>query len=351
MSKTPEIIFYPTYNPPYSPYNVDTGALANNETNHADSKRSIDHEYGRHSNVNTSTVRRPWWMLSFEKRLSLVLFLLCGGAAIGFSIAGLEKMSFQRLIATTIPVEGYWYHKSPWKICIMLHIITTIPATFFSVFCFLPISFKMWPRLHGVVGYIVSALLVLSCAGGAVVARRAQGGELGVQLGYYMLASGAAFSVVMGCIEGWRHAFDAHREWMLRAWIYNGALITTHATTLVAARVIAVLNSYYTPMRCSEVNYLLSSDIVAQQYPQCSTPEAIASPDNFYIVAKAAWDRGNVGESSAIRATFGMSMLLAIIFHCIGVEIYLRATRDESKWLQELSERKRLRAIEGSTQP
>jgi hypothetical protein len=48
------------------------------------------------------------------------------------------------------------------------------------------------------------------------MARRAQGGDIGAQLGYYLLASGAASAVVMGCIEGWRGAFDAHREWMLR---------------------------------------------------------------------------------------------------------------------------------------
>jgi hypothetical protein len=51
---------------------------------------------------------------------------------------------------------------------------------------------------------------------GAVLGRHAQGGDLNVQAGVYMLGSAAAGAVVMGCVEARRGAFDAHREWMLR---------------------------------------------------------------------------------------------------------------------------------------
>ncbi|CUA74766.1 hypothetical protein RSOLAG22IIIB_05706 [Rhizoctonia solani] len=255
-------------------------------------------------------------------------------------------MSFQRLLATTTPVEGYWYQKSSWKIFVILHIVTTIPASFFSVFCFLPITFKMWPRLHGAAGYLVSLLLIVSCVAGGIVARRAQGGELAVQLGYYILSSGAIASVVMGCIEGWRTAFDAHREWMLRAWVYNGALVTTHVTVAVSARIIARIASYYTTMRCSEIRYVINSDRIPTDFPECSTPEAIANPDGYYVAVKAVWEQERLGQSSAIRVTFGMSMLLAIVLHCVGVEIYIRATRDESDKLREWSRKRRLRATQ-----
>ncbi|KDN42422.1 hypothetical protein RSAG8_06739, partial [Rhizoctonia solani AG-8 WAC10335] len=212
MARTPEIVFYPTYTPPYSPYHIGVGSpvSVDPDVKHDDLKRSTDNQPERriYSGSSMNMMRGPWWMLGFEKRLNLGLFLFCGGAAIGFSLAGAQKLSFQRLVETTTPVEGYWYQKLPWKVSIILHIMTTIPATFFSVFCFLPITFKMWPRLHMAVGYIVSLLLAVSCVAGGVAARRAQGGELGVQLGYYVLASGAATSVVVGCIEGWRGAFD-----------------------------------------------------------------------------------------------------------------------------------------------
>ncbi|EUC54304.1 transmembrane protein, putative [Rhizoctonia solani AG-3 Rhs1AP] len=353
MARAPEAIFYPTYTPPYTPYQVDTGSTVDSEVKRIDSQRAADNQSERRSipRLITAVVRGPWWMLGFEKWWSLGLFVLCGGGAIAFCLAGAQKMSFQRLIATTTPVEGYWYQRSPWKVFIMLHILTIIPATFFSVFCFLPISFKMWPRVHGAVGYIVSFLLVVGCVGGGVAARRAQGGELGVQLGYYMLSLGSAASVIIGCIEGWRGAFDAHREWMLRAWIYNGALVTAHAAGAISAQMITFISNYYTPMRCSEIRYLVSSDIVSSDFPLCSTPEAILNPDSQYLAVKAAWDEGKLGQSSAIRATFGMSMLLAIFLHCVGVEIYMRATRDESRKLQDWSRKSRLRVTEPSGRP
>lgn len=75
---------------------------------------------------------------------------------------------------------------------------------------------QRWPRFHGVLGYIVSVLLVVSCACGAVLGRRAQGGDLNVQPGVYMLASATAGAVIMGCITARRGAIDEHREWMLR---------------------------------------------------------------------------------------------------------------------------------------
>ncbi|CAE7180367.1 unnamed protein product, partial [Rhizoctonia solani] len=115
--------------------------------------------------------------------------------------------------------------------------------------------------------------MVISCVGGAIVGRRAQGGDLGVQLGYYMLSSGAAASVIVGCVEGWRGAFDAHREWMLRAWVYNGAIITMHASAIVTAKIITLIGGYYSFMRCSEIDYLIQSDAIAQQFPQCVTSD------------------------------------------------------------------------------
>lgn len=62
----------------------------------------------------------------------------------------------------------------------------------------------------------MSILLVISCVCGAVLGRRAQGGDLNVQAGVYMLGSAAAFAVVMGVVEARRGDIAAHREWMLR---------------------------------------------------------------------------------------------------------------------------------------
>jgi hypothetical protein len=73
MTTAPETIFYPTYNPPYSPHQIGAGVSSYGHTGAVDHKESVDAESGRASTSNASVVRGPWWMLGFEKRLSLVL--------------------------------------------------------------------------------------------------------------------------------------------------------------------------------------------------------------------------------------------------------------------------------------
>lgn len=250
-------------------------------------------------------------------------------------------LSFKELLKLTTPGEGYWYERSPGKANIIIHIFTSLPASFFSVFCFLPITYNRWPRFHSILGYIVSALLLVSLVCGAIVGRRAQGGDLNVQSGVYMLASGAAYAVVMGCLEARRGALDAHREWMLRAWFYNGAFVTTRVTALLSAQVITAINSYYAIWQCAEIGYVLKTpQALAQAFPQCGTPDALANPNAIHTAVHASWKEGPLGRASASRASFGMALWVAMILHCLGIEFYLRATMDESKRLRELSERR-----------
>lgn len=99
--------------------------------------------------------------------------------------------------------------------------------------------------------------------------RRGQGGDINVQSAFYMIALGTASSVIIGCLEAKRGAFDSHREWMLRelrpamclllltlallfsgAWFYNGVTITTRLTALISSQIITIINSYYSVSRC-----------------------------------------------------------------------------------------------------
>ncbi|CUA78413.1 hypothetical protein RSOLAG22IIIB_07066 [Rhizoctonia solani] len=280
-------------------------------------------------------------MLGFEKRSSLVLFVFFGGAILGYSLAKSPTMRFQTLLKILFPGEGFWFEQTFWKINLMIHIFTCIPASFFSVFCFLPISWKRWPKVHNILGYIVSTLLVISCVCAAIIGRRGQGGDLNTQSAFYMLASGAAGAVVLGCAAARRGELDAHREWMIRAWFYNGALVTTKITALLSAQVITAINTYYSLWSCSEVGYVLeSNDTLTQAFPECATPRALSNPNSVYVPVHASWKEGPLGEGSAIRASYGMALWIAMILHTVGIEIYLRMTLSESKKLRELSERR-----------
>lgn len=280
--------------------------------------------------------RRPWWMFSFEKWSSVGLFIFFGGAMLGYALSRTPRLSFKEMLKLTTPGEGYWYEQSPWKPNIIIHIITSIPASIFSVFCFLPITYYHWPRLHGFIGYVVSLLLFVSAVTGAVVARRAYGGELNFQSGVYMTASAAAYAVVMGCVEAKRGALDAHREWMIRAWFYNGTFVTARVTALISAQIITAINTYYSLWQCAEIGYVLETpEALAKAFPQCATPNALANPNGLQVSVHASWKEGDLGEASALRATFGMALWVAMMLHFVGIELYLRATADESKKLRE----------------
>ncbi|CAE6477511.1 hypothetical protein ACGC1H_007639 [Rhizoctonia solani] len=313
--------------------------------------QDIDQEYGE-SRVKADSLAnipdeleysppRPWWMLGFEKRFSLGLFVFFGGAIVGYSLAKSPSLSFKESLNQLFPGEGFWFEQNFWKINLMIHIFASLPASFFSVFCFLPISWKRWPRFHGILGYIVSILLVISCVCGGIIGRRGQGGDLNTQSAFYMLASGAAGSVVLGCTTARRGELDAHREWMIRAWFYNGALVTTKVTALLSAQVITAINTYYSLWMCSEIGYVLkSADTLTQTFPQCATSRALSNPNNVYVAVHASWKEDQLGQGSAIRASYGMALWIAMILHAVGVELYLRLTLSESKKLRELSERR-----------
>ncbi|CEL60101.1 hypothetical protein RSOLAG1IB_09350 [Rhizoctonia solani AG-1 IB] len=293
------------------------------------------------SRLGTQPLSRQWWMLGFEKRSSLGLFIFFGGAIVGYSLAKSPSMSFAELLKRFVPGEGYWFEQTFWKINIMIHIFASVPASLFSVFCFLPVTWKRWPRFHGILGYVVSILLVISCVGAGISGRRGQGGDINAQSAFYMLSSGTACAVIFGCVEARRGALDAHREWMIRAWFYNGALVTTNITALISAHVITAINTYYSLWRCAEVGYVLqSADALAQAYPQCITSSALSNPNNIYVAVHASWREGQLGRGSAIRASYGMALWIAMILHAVGIELYLRMTIRESKKLRELSEQR-----------
>ncbi|KEP50112.1 putative transmembrane protein [Rhizoctonia solani 123E] len=282
--------------------------------------QDVDQEYGE-SRVKADSLAnvpdeleysppRPWWMLGFEKRFNLGLFIFFGGAMVGYSLAKSPSMSFKQSLRQLFPGEGFWFEQNFWKINLMIHVFASLPASFFSVFCFLPITWKRWPKLHSVLG-------------------RGQGGDLNTQSAFYMLASGAAGSVILGCAAARRGEFDAHREWMIRAWFYNGALVTTKITALLSAQVITAINTYHSASRClwmcSEIGYVLkSANALTQAFPQCATSRVLSNPNNVYVAVHASWKEGELGQGSAIRASYGMALWIAMIMHEVGIEIYVR---------------------------
>ncbi|KAF8746893.1 hypothetical protein RHS02_00620, partial [Rhizoctonia solani] len=343
------------YGPPYDPH-ASHQALTN--ARGARPKETYSSPEYVYTN-EVSTYRRPWWMLGFEKKMTPVLFVIFGGAILGFSLSRTPMLNFNRLLQMTTPGEGFWYEQAPFKANIIIHIFTSLrqcsfqvitcmmliaydylrylAASFFSVFLFLPITWKRWPKFHSIFGYILSLLLAISLVCGSVLGRRAQGGDLNMQSAVYMLGSASAYAVVMGCLEARRGAIDMHREYMLRAWFYNGAFVTTRVTALISAHIVTAINGYFSLWKCAEVGYVLKTrEALIQAYPECGTSTALEKPKWTHVAVHASWNEGPLGRGSASRASFGMALWVAMFLHILGIELYLRYTQDESKkWLPQ----------------
>lgn len=60
-----------------------------------------------------------------------------------------------------------------------------------------------------------------------------------------------------------------------------------------------------------------------QTYQQCTPPNIDTS--SVFLAIRADAKGGGLGLGSSVRATFGMSLWLAIVLHTIGVETYVRS--------------------------
>ncbi|KAJ7183456.1 hypothetical protein C8R46DRAFT_884571 [Mycena filopes] len=176
-------------------------------------------------------------------------------------------------------------------------------------------------RADDVPGYGVLTCLSVGNICGAIVARRSFGGELNVQAGYFVMALMVISAGSMGLVYVKRDT-RRHRKWMLRMVVYFGAAITGRLITLAAASIITLVGTYYTVWRCDQLLSLLSD-------PQVSFPECVSStvdPAHIWVAVRASTTGGDLYNASALRASHGMGIWIAILLHVIGAEIYIERT-------------------------
>jgi nitroreductase len=87
--------------------------------------------------------------------------------------------------------------------------------------------------------------------------------------------------------------------------------------------------------RCDEISFVLQSTAALQQsYPQCA--QAGDSLAGVRVAIRAAVNGDKLGLGSSVRATWGMSMWIAIVIHALGVETYVRTMEDPTATLKIL---------------
>ena len=118
------------------------------------------------------------------------------------------------------PGECYWYGQEPFKIGIMLHLLTILPAAFLVCFQFVPAIRRNFIIIHRINGYLVILLSLIASSGAVIVAPHAFGGDMATRIVVGVLVISTTLAYAFAYINIKRLQIDQHRAWMMRAWAF-----------------------------------------------------------------------------------------------------------------------------------
>ncbi|QDS67858.1 hypothetical protein FKW77_007636 [Venturia effusa] len=230
-------------------------------------------------------------------------------------------------------------YKGHYKVGIIMHLVTIVPAGFLVIFQFVPAIRHHFILSHRINGYAVVLLVLFSNAGAIMAARVAFGGTLDTQVWVGFTALITTVSLVLAYINIKRLQIDQHRIWMLRAWFYLASIISERIIGLAVHAIISRIGSYWFAMRCSKVvsimaTYGIPSQAARGLYPVC-VPFLNGQGDPYAVVQAR---EGRPEQIAALlNVSFGMTLWLALAIHAIGIEIYIRLTPRENERLRQVS--------------
>ncbi|KAK3684556.1 hypothetical protein LTR37_020159 [Vermiconidia calcicola] len=285
--------------------------------------------------------QKTYGAVGFNKGYNLPLFIIFAGAMFGFCAARLAYFNIHRYVAESAPGEWYWYQHGFYRVGLVMHIASVMPAGLLMVWQFVPIIRKKLLIFHRINGYIVIVLLAFGVASALMVARRSFGGAPATQAAIGLLAILLVVSLGMAYYNIKRLQIDQHRAWMLCVAFYCGTIITVRLIMIVAAQILPLTGHYYTTFSCDELTTLMGPKDFCEKYPQCF---AVDGTNDGYVAVYASFmvDADTVG--TALQLSFSMGLWLAIFMHVVGVEIYLNLTTAESERLRVVSYEKQLEA-------
>jgi uncharacterized membrane protein len=119
-----------------------------------------------------------------------------------------------------VPGECAAYSKKQYRVGIIIHLVTIMPAGFLALLQFVPVIRHKFILFHRINGYIVLTLFFITIAGALMIARVTLGGSFSTQLWIGLVAIISTTSLLLAYINIKRYQIDQHRKWMLRAWFY-----------------------------------------------------------------------------------------------------------------------------------
>lgn len=304
-------------------------------------------------NAFVRIVRRIYHPLGFKRGYNFFLFFNFAGALVGFCLARLQFLNVDGIFcgpgfSTTnraLPGERYWYRSGHERIGIILHLATVLPAGLLVWLQFIPAIRYKWITFHRINGYFLLLLSLLVAISGLMITRHAFGGSLGIQVGTAVIGFGFIIGLVMAYINIKRLQIDQHRAWMLRAWFWAGAIITSRPISFLGAIIISK-SGYVVPMPCKIIEFLMGSPQATRSvFPACAAYVAGENRELWVVVPAQFTKAPSPAHAAAgIQMAYGMGGWLALAMHAVGVEIYLHLTSGETHRLRTVSYQRQLEA-------
>ncbi|KAI9796788.1 MAG: hypothetical protein M1835_003144 [Candelina submexicana] len=289
--------------------------------------------------------RKVYRPLGFAKGYNFPLWIIFAGAMIGFCLARFQYLDINGKFAQGVaPGEWFWYRAGIYRVGIILHLATVLPAGFLSCFQFIPVIRHKLLIFHRINGYTFIILMTLGNIGALMVARRAYDGTLATQTVIGTTAIMITISLAMAYYNIKRLQIDQHRAWMLRTVFYAGFIITLRIIMIISALIISQQGENYISMSCDEISFMYKNQQASYKalYPQCNTPNMTREGQTSVL---ANFNDGSaVGVKAALSISFGSAGWIALWLHAIGVEIYLALTPAESERLRAVSYERQLEA-------
>jgi uncharacterized membrane protein len=171
----------------------------------------------KNANAVVRTFRKTYTALGFTKGYNALLWFHLAGAMLGFCLARTPYLAIDSYFRENVAPGEWFYFRQPfYRAGITLHLAVVIPAGVLAAVQFTPVLRHKALILHRINGYAIILLVTLANISGLMVARRAFGGTVEIQMFVGLLALATTVSMVMAWVNIKRLQIARHRAWMLR---------------------------------------------------------------------------------------------------------------------------------------
>ncbi|KAI8961433.1 hypothetical protein F5Y11DRAFT_226257 [Daldinia sp. FL1419] len=297
---------------------------------------------------SSGTITQLARAVGFSKGYNFWLWAIFGGVLLGFSVSRLPYLDFYGVFCSgpgmargnmgaATPGECFYYlNLLSGQIAIRTHLWCVLPASLLAFTQFVPIFRRKAMWLHRISGWISSVLGLIGACSAIPMLKHTMGGSTETQSMNMLLFIIFVNAIYKGLVAAKNHKIQEHRDYMLRAWVYGGSVITLRLIMLATSIVMSYMGNWYVAIPCDKIEYLMDAQNATMaeyqaKYPECAPQWSGEDPDRHVAVRVYVLDDDPVGVAAAHSHCFGMSGYVAIILHYVLAEVYIHYTSPERK--------------------